>query len=112
MALQTGKQPAQVQPRLHGGKLQTAFNPVPSVQRSANITIGVSKSIPADADCVGIPVGTGGTLPREPGIDRERMAASGFEAKTGQALVLPRTEGPTLILFGIGNPAELDSGTL
>ena len=112
MVLQTAKQPTQIQPRFHGGKPQIAFNPVPSVQRSANITIGVSKSIPTDADCVGIPVSTDGTLPREPGIDRERMAASGFEAKPGQALVLPRSEGPTLIVFGIGNLAELDSATL
>jgi leucyl aminopeptidase len=85
---------------------------IPSIKHSAEVTIGVSKSMPADASCVGLPVGVDGAVPRQLGLDRATMVASGFEAKVGQTMVLPRSDAPTLVAVGIGDPDELDEAKL
>ncbi len=111
MALQTAILPNRKQAG-YPDKDQAKFNPAPSIKRSAGTAIKVARSIPGSADCVGVPVGTNGAVPRDPGLSREKMAASGFDGSIGQALVFPRAEGPTAVAFGIGNPAELDSSRL
>ena len=86
------------------------FDPIPSVQQSATVAITVAAArIPTGADCLGIPVGTEGDAPRQLGVDRPTLTASGFEGKVGQTLVLPRMDGPTLVAIGIGDPAKLDA---
>src|SRR5262245_27357768 len=85
---------------------------IPSIKHSAEVTIGVSKSIPADAGCVGVPVGVDGAVPRQFGLDRATITESGFDGKVGQTMVLPRSDGPTLVAVGIGDPAELDAARL
>ena len=86
------------------------FDPIPSVQQSATVGITVAAArIPTGADCLGIPVGTEGDAPRQLGVDRPTLTASGFEGKVGQTLVLPRMDGPTLVAIGIGDPAKLDA---
>ncbi len=85
---------------------------IPSIRHSAELTIGVSKSIPADAGCVGFPVGVDGAVPRQLGLDRATMVESGFDGKVGQTMVLPRSDGPTIVAVGIGDPDELDEAKL
>ncbi len=85
---------------------------IPSIKHSAEVTIGVSKSIPSDAGCVGVPVGVDGAVPRQLGLDRATMISSGFDSKVGQTMVLPRSDGPTVVAVGVGDPAELDASRL
>jgi leucyl aminopeptidase len=89
-----------------------AFDPVPSIKRSAEVTIGVAKSLPTGDGCVGIPVAIDGAVPRELDLDRATLTALGFVGKVGQTLTVPRRGGPTFVLVGIGNPAELDASKL
>jgi leucyl aminopeptidase len=71
-----------------------------------------SESIPSDADCIGVPVGTDGEIPTILGLDRETLTRSGFDGALGQALVLPRQNEPTVVAIGIGDPTELDAAKL
>ena len=66
------------------------------------LTIDLARSAPRDVDAIGVPVGTEGVVPRTLGVSRARLAAHGFEGKVGQTLVLPTSEGPTLIAVGVG----------
>ncbi len=83
------------------------FNPTPSIERSHDVVVSVGRSVPSTADVVGVPVGTKGAVPRQLGLDRTTLAESGFDAKVGQTLVVPRREGPTLVAVGVGDPADL-----
>jgi len=84
----------------------------PSIKHTAEIRIVVLRSIPADAGCVGVPVGIDGAVPRQLGLDRATMVASGFDGKVGQTMVLPRSDGPTIVAIGIGEVHELDAAKL
>ena len=86
------------------------FNPTPSVVR--DVTVSVGRSVPSDADAVGVPVATKGSVPRQLGLDRATLTVSGFDGKVGQTLVLPRRDGPALVAVGIGNADELTTATL
>jgi leucyl aminopeptidase len=88
------------------------INITPSIKRSAEVTIDVSKSVPTGVGCVGVAVGVNGAVPRQLGLDRATMVASGFDAKVGQTMLLPRPDGPTVVAVGIGDPAELDASKL
>ena len=88
------------------------FNPTPSVERSATVTVRVAKGVPADTGAVGVEVGTDGPVPGELGLERATLVASGFEGKVGQALLVPRPDGPSLVAVGIGDAAELDASKL
>jgi leucyl aminopeptidase len=65
------------------------FDPTPSIKRSASVTVGVAKSVPTGDNCVGVPVGVDGTVPRELDLDRATLAALGFEGNVGQTLLVP-----------------------
>ncbi len=88
------------------------FNPTPSIERSAALTIGVAGSIPPAAGAVGFPVATEGAVAGELGVDRAALGALGFEGKVGQTLVVPKADGPSLVAIGIGDPAELNTSKL
>lgn len=88
------------------------FNPIPSLGRSAHLTVHVAGSVPADAGAVGFLLGLDDPVPGEIGLDRATLAASGFDAKLGQALLVPRAGGPSLVAVGIGKGAELDAAKL
>jgi leucyl aminopeptidase len=88
-----------------------AVNPIPSVRSSGGPAVRVVASAPADAGAIGIPVAAEGPLPSELGLDRAALAAAGFGGQVGQALVLPRQTGPTLVAVGIGG-AALDAAAL
>ena len=83
------------------------FNPTPSIERAATVAVTVARSAPDGAGALGVPVGVKGPVPRQVGLDRSTLAASGFEGKLGQTLVVPRKGGPSVIAVGIGDPAEL-----
>ena len=85
------------------------INLTPSIKRSADVTIGVSNSMPRGVGCVGVAVGIDGAMPHPLGLDRATLVASDFNCKVGQTMVLPRPDGPTVVTVGIGNPAELDA---
>lgn len=77
--------------------------------RSANVT--TAKSVPADATAVGYPVATKGTVPRQLGMNRAALSASGFEGKAGQVLSIPSADG-LVVALGVGAPDEVDTNTL
>src|SRR5262245_12384352 len=76
------------------------------------MVIDVSTAIPARATAVGIPVGDNGTVPEQIGLDRAKLAASGFEGKVGQTLLIPKAKGPVVVAVGIGNPKKLSVAKL
>ena len=88
------------------------FNPTPSLERSAALTVGVAGSVPRASGAVGVPVATEGAVAGELGLDRATLVASGFDGKVGQALLVPRPDGPSLVAVGIGDAAELDASRL
>jgi leucyl aminopeptidase len=87
-------------------------NLTPSLDAASATTISVSSSVPADATAVALPVGVGGAVPSELGLDRSALAGAGFEGNAGQVLVLPREDGPTLLAVGLGDPSQLNAAAL
>lgn len=65
--------------------------------------VEVSRSMPKDADAVGIAVSASGTVPRAVGLTRTALEANGFEAKPGQTLRVPVKGGPTVVAVGTGD---------
>jgi leucyl aminopeptidase len=82
------------------------FDVVPSIRRTAAVTV-----VPTDAElppveAVAVPVTTDGDVPAELGCDRAALSRSGFSGRVGQALALPFGDGPALVAVGAG-PDEL-----
>ena len=98
--------------RARARKAPADFDPTPSIERFSHVTVDVSESIPADTDCIGIPVGTDGEIPTTLHLDRQTLTRSGFDGAVGQTLVLPRQNEPTLVAVGIGDQTELDAAKL
>ncbi len=95
------------------GKIALAeIAPIPSLERYAEVAIEVDKAVPQDADCVAVPVGIDGEVPPQIDLDRDTLAASGFEGSVGQVLVLPRRDAPTIVAVGIGSRKEVDAAKL
>jgi leucyl aminopeptidase len=88
------------------------FNPTPSVARAGEVTVAVTRSVPAAADAIGVPVGVKGAVPRQLGLDRASLTASGFDGTIGQTLVVPRNGGGATIALGVGEPATLTAAQL
>ena len=89
-----------------------AVDVIPSVKRSAEVSIAVSRAVPSADACLGVPVGVDGVVPPSLGVDRATLASMGFEGKVGQTLALPSRGGSSLIAMGIGNAGELDATKL
>jgi len=85
---------------------------VPSLVRAEQTRISVAAAVPATATALVVPVAAEGTPPSELGLSREALAAAGFTGKAGQTLVLPRSDGPTLAVVGIGDPNLIDAAGL
>ncbi|MFP2924360.1 leucyl aminopeptidase [Pyxidicoccus sp. 3LG] len=88
------------------------FHPAPSVDEVGAIKVHVAKTAPKDAGVIGIPVGVDGEVSPALGVDRAMLAASGFEGKVGQSLVIPRRGEPALMAVGIGPEAERSLASL
>ncbi len=91
---------------------QQKFDPAPSLQAESKAKLSAGTSVPEAATCVGIPVSTHGDVPKELGLDRAALAATGFEGKLGQTQVVPRAKGPMLVAVGVGARAEIDAAKL
>jgi len=89
---------------------RAGLHPAPSLAEAGRIKVSVARSAPEDAS-VGFAVGTKGAVPRQLGVDRDELAAAGFEGKIGQALVLPRDKRSVMVAVGIGD-GELDAAGL
>ncbi len=77
-----------------------------------SITVDIARSVPRGVDAVGLPVATSGAVPRQLGLSRAALAASGFEGKPNQVLVVPSGTGPALVAVGVGEPGAIDANGL
>ena len=68
-----------------------------------SVNVHIVRTAPKSVDVIGVPVAVSGTVPRSLGLNRAALAANGFEAKSGQTLVLPSATGPTYIAVGVGD---------
>ncbi|GGN99063.1 putative cytosol aminopeptidase [Actinoplanes lobatus] len=92
------------------------FDPIPSVQQAPTVQVtatpGELASIAGVADVVGLPVGTSGELPVGLKASRSGLAAAGFDGEVGQALMISPADGPPMVLYGVGQPGEVDGAGL
>jgi len=92
-------------------KSRAGIHPAPSLEYAAKIKVSVARSVPTSATAIGIAVGSKGAVPRQLGVDRDALAAAGFEGKPGQTLVLPKDKNSIVVAVGIGD-AGLDAARL
>jgi leucyl aminopeptidase len=76
-----------------------------------SLTFLTAKTMPRNAETVGVPVGTSGPVPRSLGLNRAALEELGFEGKVGQTLVVPSAAATTVVV-GIGEPGEVTPATL
>jgi len=91
--------------------VSTAFTPTPSLD-GTHVAVGVAPVAPDTVTALGVPVGADSDVPAGLGMDRARLAASGFDAKVGATLVVPTPTDPTLVAVGIGDGTTLDPAAL
>jgi leucyl aminopeptidase len=95
--------------------LAQRFDAMPSWRAPAAVSVTdtptTGLAVP-DVDVVGVPVDSGGGLPDWVGIPADRVRAAGFEGNVGQALAVPAATGPTVVLYGLGDPAQLDAAVV
>ncbi|MCU0261988.1 MAG: hypothetical protein MUE78_13300, partial [Ilumatobacteraceae bacterium] len=60
----------------------------------------------------GLAVATTGAVPRQLGMNRAALTAAGFTGAASQTLVVHRSEGPTIVAVGVGDPASLTPAVL
>ncbi len=91
-------------------RLAERFDPVPSWRDPTEVTVTADPAagLPAaSVDVVGVPADSSGELPDWVGVDAGQLRAAGFEGKVGQALAVPVATGPTVVVYGTGEPAGL-----
>ena len=88
----------------------TDFDPVPSLQTSASVT--VSTKADEGAPVIGYLVARDGDDPGEHEWDGVAFEAAGFEGHVGQTIALPSADGPLTVLVGVGELADLDADRL
>ena len=74
------------------------FDPIPSWRDDAAVSVAVADAVPDDATVIGVPAFSDGEVPDRVPLDRATLEASGFTAERGETLVLPRVDGPTVIV--------------
>lgn len=77
------------------------FNPVPSRDLSHDVRAVAEPS--AAAQAVAVAVSAEGDVPAIVGLNREALAAVGFTGAAGSTTLLPRQDGPVLVLVGLGD---------
>ena len=90
----------------------TSFDLVPSLSRSVAVLTEAAESASTDVDAEGVVVTTDGDVPDVLGVDRDSLRRAGFEGRVGQALSMPRSDGPAVVAVGVGAEGELDMTTL
>lgn len=76
------------------------------------VEVNVARSVPRDAEVLGLAVPSEGAVPRQAGLSRTALEANGFTGARGQTLIVPRADGPTVVLLGVGSTDELDAAAL
>jgi leucyl aminopeptidase len=66
-------------------------------------TISVVRSAPKGVGAVGLAVATSGPIPRQIGLTRAALESLGFTGQSGQTLVVPVKDGPTVVAVGVGD---------
>ena len=84
----------------------------PSLKQSASVIVDVAASVPARATAVSEPVRSSGDVPAPVGHDRATLNAAGFRGAPGETLIIPRSDEPTLVLVGVGDPSGIDAARL
>ncbi|HVF73696.1 MAG TPA: leucyl aminopeptidase [Acidimicrobiales bacterium] len=77
------------------------------------ITFSASRAVPAEATVLGVPVFTG-LVQGDGGVvelDTAYLGAVGFEAKAGQAHVLPADDGGVVVALGLGDEGTVTAET-
>ncbi len=89
------------------------YSPVPSERTSVAVS-AVATLDPSALDAVAVLVPAEGDLPADlgTGLDRSALRAAGFDGSAGSSLVVPRADGPVLVLVGAGAPGSLDEVAL
>jgi len=77
-----------------------------------HVDVAIARGAPRAAAAYGVAVASDGPVPRALGLTRAALAELGFAGKIGQALVVPRAEGPTLVAVGTGAASDLDANGL
>jgi leucyl aminopeptidase len=98
-------------PSLHASA-QADLDPAPSLAKPPGTKVNEAAAVPAGAGALGVPIASEGEVPEQLGLDRAALRAAGFDSNVGQTLIVPRSGGPALVAFGIGNPGELDAAKL
>jgi len=90
---------------------RAGINPAPSLTESSKAKVSIARAVPSSATAIGVAVGSKGAVPRQIGLDRDALAAAGFEGKQGQTLVIPKDGKAVVIAVGVGD-AGLDVAKL
>lgn len=85
------------------------FSPVPSLGLPTHVE-AVTDFV-TDVDAVAVLVAEEGELPPGLGLDRDALAAAGFDASVGSSLVVAQAGHP-LVLVGIGTATDLNADRL
>ena len=84
--------------------IPTDFTPLPSLSSAVQVRVAAEPSPTTDA--VGFLLEPDADIPAELDLDWATLRANGFEGKTGQTLVLPRSGAPDLVAVGAGSDGE------
>ena len=84
------------------------FDPVPSVSRTAQLSVSSTLPSVADAAALAVPVAEGGTPPADLGLSADQLAVAGFTGRPSQTLVVPGVDGRALVAIGIGDASTVD----
>jgi leucyl aminopeptidase len=87
-----------------------AFSPTPSLTPDNGVDVRAVRSGNGRASALGMLVGSSGAVPKALGVDRRRLASTGFTGAPGETRVLPGS--PVAVAVGIGDPKVLDVTTL
>src|SRR5690554_4330750 len=93
-------------------RMSTTFDPVPSERVVSALAVEVREAPAGEASVLGVLVPKSGEVPAEVGLSREALKRVGFTAGKGQTLVLPRSDGPTIVAVGLGEGDDLDAAAL
>jgi leucyl aminopeptidase len=88
------------------------FTPIPSQAPEAAVHVEVTTELVSPLDAVGFAVGSEGDVPSALGVDRDALGRAGFTGALGQTLVIPRTDGPVYVAFGVGSSADQNHASL
>ncbi len=76
------------------------------------LTVNVVRTAPAEAQVIGVPVTSDGTVPRALGLSRKALTQHGFTGARGSTLVVPSSAKATVVAVGVGDAATVTPAVL